>query len=87
MSPLCSKRAAEKLTTSDIAVLDLLLEAYPEYSMVDDFKAVTRLLDRDYIEADVRKDGDTDQAIYRLTARGAEAYRLCNHVSVLERVG
>lgn len=87
MTKLCSQRTADKLTTSEMQVLDSLLEAYPAYAMVDDFRAITRLLDHEMIEANVRKDGEVDQAVYRITPSGAEAYRLRNHVSALERVG
>lgn len=87
MSILCTKTQAEKLTANDVAALDLLLESYPGYMMVDDFRAVTKLLELEFIEAGVRMDGQLAQAVYRVTARGAEAYRMSQPVRKLDRVG
>ena len=87
MSKLYTKTAASKLTTSEIGVLDHLLENFPCYAMVDNFRAVTKLLEEDLIEADVRMDGEVAQAVYRVTKRGAEAYRLSQPVRTFERVG
>lgn len=87
MDKLCSQRSADRLRVIDRVVLDALLAEYPAYAMVDDFSAVTRLMAEDFIEADVRHDGEVDQAVYRITVRGAEALRLSSNVTKLERVG
>lgn len=87
MEKLCPQRVADRMTKSDRAVLDALLAEWPKYAMVDDFGAVSKLLAYDLIEANVRQDDEVYQAVYRITARGAEALRLASGVSTLQRVG
>jgi hypothetical protein len=86
MERLCPQRVADRMTKSDRLVLDTLLAEYPAYAMVDDFGAVGKLLSYELIEANVRHDGEVAQAVYRITARGAEALRLSSGVVALERV-